>query len=303
MQSDRWRNHGNRRRPRWNKGRRQSLSQTSKSARELARRFGCTFGRCGVWKNVCTHRAVLPSWIPVMARRPHRMAQVVAITFTERAAREMRHRIRRAKCLLRLQQSPPEQGDYWLGLLRSLDWHGSAPSTRFAARCYAATQSRQLDPRFAVMEPAQAETLLSELIDDLLREKLAARDPSVLELIVVFGLPAVHSAMAELFDRLVDAIITTGSHCLPNKLCPAGVTSTAIKPCQNHCAAWIADSAWAALANCGLGHSFANRKVADRCNALLGLLSGLPTSIRVAADLEAVREQAGRRNQEGGLAG
>src|SRR5436853_1020634 len=48
-----------------------------------------------------------------------RLHQLIAITFTDRAAREMRDRIR-SKCYERLQAAPPSQADYWLRLLRSL---------------------------------------------------------------------------------------------------------------------------------------------------------------------------------------
>ncbi|HEY2881651.1 MAG TPA: UvrD-helicase domain-containing protein [Pirellulales bacterium] len=46
--------------------------------------------------------------------------ELIAITFTDRAAREMRDRIRR-KCYDRLQQAPQSEVKYWLHLLRSLD--------------------------------------------------------------------------------------------------------------------------------------------------------------------------------------
>src|SRR3972149_8920471 len=49
-----------------------------------------------------------------------RLGQLVAITFTERAAREMRDRIR-AACHQRLIECPEEQADHWLQLLRELD--------------------------------------------------------------------------------------------------------------------------------------------------------------------------------------
>ena len=51
---------------------------------------------------------------------PPHLSQLVAITFTERAAREMRDRIRKA-CRECLRGCPVEQAGYWLALLRELD--------------------------------------------------------------------------------------------------------------------------------------------------------------------------------------
>ncbi len=51
---------------------------------------------------------------------PARLSELVAITFTERAAREMRDRIR-AKCYARLQAARGDEAAYWLDVLRSLD--------------------------------------------------------------------------------------------------------------------------------------------------------------------------------------
>jgi ATP-dependent helicase/nuclease subunit A len=126
------------------------------------------------------------------------LSDLVAITFTERAAREMRDRIR-AKCLERLQSSPSKHGDYWLRLLRSLD---AARVSTIHSFCAALLRGHaveaQLDPRFTVLEAAQAETLLAELIDDVLREQLSARSKDVLDLVVTFGLPRLKTAIADL---------------------------------------------------------------------------------------------------------
>src|SRR5689334_8091940 len=129
---------------------------------------------------------------------PAQLHELIAITFTDRAAREMRDRIR-SKCFDRLQSAPPAQVDYWLRLLRSLD---TARISTIHAFCGALLRSHaveaRLNPRFTVVEQSQADTLLAELIDDVLREKLAARDSSAMDLTVRFSLDRLREMISSL---------------------------------------------------------------------------------------------------------
>src|SRR5215471_19393546 len=126
------------------------------------------------------------------APAPEKLHEVVAITFTDRAAREMRDRVR-MKCYERLENASEEQAEGWLRLLRSLD--GARISTIHSfcgALLRAHAVEAQLDPRFVVIEQSQAETLLAEIIEDVLREKLSASgDPlhqPIIDLAADFGL-------------------------------------------------------------------------------------------------------------------
>ncbi len=144
---------------------------------------------------------------PGGAAAPPHLSQLVAITFTERAAREMRDRIRKA-CRERLRGCPPEQAGYWLALLRELD---SARISTIHAFCGGLLRAHAveagIDPRFDVLDGAQAGTLLFELSDEVLRNRLADRDEAALKLVTRFGLNRLRDMIARLLavaggDRL-----------------------------------------------------------------------------------------------------
>ncbi len=129
---------------------------------------------------------------------PVQLHELIAITFTDRAAREMRDRIQK-KCFERLQQAEGDEADYWLGLLRSL--HTARIST-IHSFCGALLRSNaveaRLDPRFTVIEQTQADTLAAELIDDILREKLSEQDQPLIDLTAQFGLDRLRSMIGSL---------------------------------------------------------------------------------------------------------
>jgi ATP-dependent helicase/nuclease subunit A len=128
-----------------------------------------------------------------------RLDQLTAITFTERAAREMRQRIREA-CGKRLRDAEEKHVAHWLGTIRELD---SARIATIHSYCGTLLRSHaveaQLDPHFQVLDAAATQTLLYELIDDQLRERLADGDEKVIELIVQYGL----SKLREMIGRLL----------------------------------------------------------------------------------------------------
>lgn len=129
------------------------------------------------------------------------LSRLAAITFTERAAREMRDRIRDA-CRKKLLACPEAEVDYWLGLLRELE---EARISTIHSFCAALLRSRAveagLDPHFSVLEAAQTETLLYKTTDNILRRRLADGDEEAINLVTLFGLERLQTIIFSLLNH------------------------------------------------------------------------------------------------------
>jgi ATP-dependent helicase/nuclease subunit A len=134
------------------------------------------------------------------------LGQLVAITFTDAAAREMRSRIRRT-CYDRLiGAATAQEQDHWLQQLREIDSARVSTIHAFCAsllRAHAAAAN--LDPTFAVLDQGEADLLQYETIDDVLRDQLAQLDADTLDLAAACGLARLKQQIAALLTGRRDA--------------------------------------------------------------------------------------------------
>lgn len=136
---------------------------------------------------------------------PLGLDEVVAITFTDAAAREMRDRIRR-RCRERLGRATGDEAVAWRRLMRSLDSARVSTIHSFASgliREHAIDLG--IDPAFSVLDPAEGAVLESASIDDAIRAKLSPRDGQLNERLIEtaaeFEVTGLRSRVRELASR------------------------------------------------------------------------------------------------------
>lgn len=129
---------------------------------------------------------------------PRALGQIVALTFTEKAARELRERVR-AACRLMLEKG--EDVPYWRSILRGLE---AAPIGTFHAFCGQILRrfpiEAGVEPGFAILEESIAPSLRERALNRCMRNWLAERRPELVALAADLGLDRVREALADLVD-------------------------------------------------------------------------------------------------------
>ncbi|MDB5340577.1 MAG: Exodeoxyribonuclease [Planctomycetaceae bacterium] len=116
------------------------------------------------------------------------LSGLVAITFTERAAREMRERIR-AACFDRLRGCPSADVAHWLGITREID---SARVSTIHSFCASILRSSaveaKLDPQFGLLDPQIGTAFLGNAVTEAVHAAVAKQLPAAVDVVHVFGL-------------------------------------------------------------------------------------------------------------------
>ncbi|MGE3313643.1 MAG: UvrD-helicase domain-containing protein [Planctomycetaceae bacterium] len=123
---------------------------------------------------------------------------LVAITFTERAAREMRDRIR-AACHARLRSCSDGEIVHWQEILRGLD---TARISTIHAFCASFLRSHAveagIDPQFSVLEDSTGDVILRRAVSGTIEDLLSDQDSDAMHLVLHFGLEKTHDYIRRL---------------------------------------------------------------------------------------------------------
>ncbi len=147
------------------------------------------------------------------------LSELVALTFTDAAAREMRDRIRRRSYERWQSAEDPGERAAWKQLLATLD--GARISTIHAfcgtlLRNHAAEAG--VDPHFELLDTATTELLRLQTLDDHLRRLLVAGDERLISLATHFGLQNLRNHVAELLGKNVQEVLTRWIGATPEQL-------------------------------------------------------------------------------------
>ncbi len=148
--------------------------------------------------------------------------ELVAITFTDAAAREMRDRIRK-RCFERMQaevaSGQAEEARRWQRLMRSID---AARISTIHSFCTELLREHAieagLDPQFDVLDAAAAQLLKLQVVDDRLRRLLLAQNADALDLAAKRGLDRLRNDIAALAGPRGDDAIERWMDSTPEEL-------------------------------------------------------------------------------------
>jgi len=127
-----------------------------------------------------------------------RLGGIVAITFTDRAAREMRDRIREA-CHAELARCTDEAVPYWLKILRGLDAARISTIHSFCGSLLRAhAVEAELDPQFGLLDGTTTDTFLRRVVTDTVQDLLSSHDEACMELVLLFGLERTQNLLRDL---------------------------------------------------------------------------------------------------------
>ncbi|HEV2884936.1 MAG TPA: UvrD-helicase domain-containing protein, partial [Pyrinomonadaceae bacterium] len=128
--------------------------------------------------------------------------QIVAITFTNRAANEMRERLRSRLDHL-LQTSSPRERPRWMRYKRTLDGAIITTIHGFCSRLLREFPVEAvIDPQFDLLDEHQAAILLEKAVEESLTEFINAGHPAVLRLTAGLGRARLADALAEIYRQV-----------------------------------------------------------------------------------------------------
>lgn len=125
------------------------------------------------------------------------LRQLVAITFTQRAARELSQRVRKL-CEEEVRRLGA-RGKAWLHLWRTIDFARIGTIHSFCGQILRHHGAiAQVDPEFDILDEAVSDVLVAQIVNDLLQERLAQLDEDVMRVSRELGADRAAQVIAQL---------------------------------------------------------------------------------------------------------
>jgi ATP-dependent helicase/nuclease subunit A len=210
---------------------------------------------------------------------------LVALTFTDKAARELRQRIR-DRCRERM--AGGEGAERWRTVLRALEAAPIGTFHEFAGRLLRAHAVEiGLDPEFEILDEAVASTLRDQAIRSTLRRLLAERSIHLTHPAIDYGLGQIREALASLLATRTSVELESWGELQPQELVDrwSRVWEERGRPAALRSLAPIARCCRSLLS----GLEAAHPKLQERRAQLLDRLSTLEEGTCSEADLHEVR--------------
>src|SRR3989442_8830049 len=159
-------------------------------------------------------------YLHILRERNLSIDQIVAITFTNRAANEMRERLREQLNHI-LQTASGEDRKHWLAYKRTLDGAVIATIHGFCARLLREFPvEARVDPQFLLLDEHRAAMLLEAVVEESLTEFISSGHVEISRLTLGVGRGRLAAALAQLYREVRGqglsftelALLTAGSH-------------------------------------------------------------------------------------------
>ena len=176
------------------KQKRELLPEQAAAAYEIKKHISVTAGPGSGKTTVLVER-----YLHILREHQLNIDQIVAITFTNRAANEMRERLREQLNLI-LQTASPVERRHWLNYKRTLDGAVITTIHGFCARLLREFPvEARIDPQFLLLDEHRAAMLLESVVEESLTEFISAGHVEISRLTLGVGRGKLAAALAQLY--------------------------------------------------------------------------------------------------------
>src|SRR5688572_15330454 len=176
------------------KQKRQLEPEQAAAAYEIGKHISVTAGPGAGKTTVLVER-----YLHILRDRNLSIDQIVAITFTNRAANEMRERLRSQLNQI-LQTASGDERKRWLGYKRTLDGAVITTIHGFCARLLREFPvEARVDPQFLLLDEHRAAMLLESVVEECLTEFISAGHVEISRLTLGVGRGKLAAALAQIY--------------------------------------------------------------------------------------------------------